>query len=385
MPTAASSSIGETAGCAVPRSAIVRPSTATASGVRCARASTKASERAAVTRYGPAGERVERGPEVLLGLRLPRAHLGEPELEPPGAARLGRGRLGERATQIRHRRLRRARRDGGARRGGEPVDHPGVARRLRGEQVLGRALGGGGVGVEQLGRLPVSGGAVGARELPVDGGADDRVREGERAPRLEDPGRHELVRRRDRGLRREAGERGRLGHRRALEHRDRARQPPGGRVEAARAARRIQRATVRAPWRSTSGADPATGRTPSSRSATSSWLTRNGMPRVARTHASANAGSGGSPRPACTSAATPSGLSGAGCRTVAAGSAARPASTSRAGPWTSGRVATTSASGSSSSRVTRKTRKRSDEASAQWASSTASTSGRRTARFAHSQ
>ena len=178
---------------------------------------------------------VERLAQMVLARRLPGRGLGDPELEQqPGA--LGRGRrLGQRAAQEHRRGLGRA----APRRGAGGVDQAprdrGVAGGLGGQQVLGRALLAGRVVVHELGRAPVRERALGHPELLVDAGPHERVDEGQRTLRLEDPGRHERVRRLG-GLRRvELGQRRRARQLRALEHGHGAGQPRRRRRQATQA------------------------------------------------------------------------------------------------------------------------------------------------------
>src|ERR671919_541821 len=122
----------------------------------------------------------------------------------------------------------------------------------------------------------------------------------------------------------------------------------------------------------------------SSRRASIRVRTRNGVPPVASQQAAANSGSGSTPKPAATSVATPLGVSGPTVTTSVAGSIVRAASNSRLAPASAGRAPSSTAACSSSRRGNRKARKRSDAASAQWASSTTSARGRPVARLAHS-
>jgi hypothetical protein len=78
----------------------------------------------------------------------------------------------------------------------------------------------------------------------------------------------------------------------------------------------------------TLAAEDVTGATPSSRSASTSVWTRNGVPPVASQQAAANRGSGSTPKPAATSVATPLVVSGATVTTSVAGSMVRAASSS---------------------------------------------------------
>ena len=108
-------------------------------------------------------------------------------------ALLGRRRLGEDAPQEGRLRLGRATLAGLACCVDQPLDDPGVLRRLADQQVLGDAFVGARQFGEQPGRSAVAPGAFGAGELGVDSAADDRVAEGQRPAGREDSGGHEDV------------------------------------------------------------------------------------------------------------------------------------------------------------------------------------------------
>ena len=168
---------------------------------------------------------VERLAQMVLARRLPGRDLGDPELEQQPGALGARRRLGQRATQQHRCGLGRA----ATRRRASGVDQPprdrGVAGRLGGQQVLGRALLAGRVVIHQLSRATVGERALRRPELLVDAGPHERVDEGQRTPGLEDPGGHERVRGLG-GLRRiELGQRRGARQLGALEHGDGAGQP----------------------------------------------------------------------------------------------------------------------------------------------------------------
>jgi hypothetical protein len=106
---------------------------------------------------------------------------------------------------------------------------------------------------------------------------------------------------------------------------------------------------------------------------------------VAARHARANFRSGLSPSAASTTRSLALSLSGAGRSTRAFARVASAATASASAPGSAGRAEIASSTGSSSTRTPRYDRKRSDGGSAQWESSTAKNSGRRSARFTVSQ
>ncbi|HEV3000285.1 MAG TPA: hypothetical protein VGW75_06040, partial [Solirubrobacteraceae bacterium] len=108
-------------------------------------------------------------------------------------AQVGGGRLGERAAQVAHGDLR-----GGAVEralGGrdERLDHRALAAGVGGEQVHGDPLGLGAGRAEHRDRPLVRQRAAAGRHVLVDGVANERVREAQRAPGVEDGGRRERV------------------------------------------------------------------------------------------------------------------------------------------------------------------------------------------------
>ena len=117
------------------------------------------------------------------------------------------------------------------------------------------------------------------------------------------------------------------------------------------AARRVTsaRETVSGMSPRTCAAEAATGAMPSRASAPASSCSRNGLPPLAAWHAAQNSSWASGPSTPRTTAAAPPALSGARCRTVAAGSAPSVAAPSP----TAGRLATTSATGRPSSRRAR--------------------------------
>ena len=135
----------------------------------------------------------------------------------------------------------------------------------------------------------------------------------------------------------------------------------------------------------TLAADAATGAIRSSRRASTSVRTRNGVPPVASQQAAANSGSGSTPKATATSVATPLMLRGCTVTTSVAGSMDRAANSSRLSPASAGRAPSTTAACNSSRRGSKKARKRSDARSAQWASSTTNAKGRCTVKLAHNQ
>ena len=81
-----------------------------------------------------------------------------------------------------------------------------------------------------------------------------------------------------------------------------------------------QRPRVAVAMFATSPAEAATGAMRSSRSASTSVRTKNGVPAVASQHAAAKAGSGSAPKPAATRMATPVVVSGGSVTSSVAGS-----------------------------------------------------------------
>ena len=135
----------------------------------------------------------------------------------------------------------------------------------------------------------------------------------------------------------------------------------------------------------TLGAEAVTGAICSSRRASTSVRTRNGVPPVASQQAAANSGSGSTPKATATRVATPLMLRGPTVATSVAGSMDRAANSSRLSPASAGRVPRSTAACNSSRRGSKKARKRSDAPSAQWASSTTNAKGRCSVRLAHNQ
>ena len=320
---------------------------------------------------------VERLAQVVLARRLPGRGLGDPELEQqPGA--LGRRAAARPARDAGARPRTRARRAAPrcARR------RPGAARSTASPagSVASRCSAAcsspAGLVVHQLSRAAVGQRALGDPELLVDAGAHERVDEGQRPLGLEDPGRHQRVRRLG-GLRR--------GRARPARPRAAAAARSSTATARARRAAGARQATQAQldPAARGAGADrlDARGRArvgrscPRALTASTSSRTRNGTPPVARWHAAVKAGSGAAPSRASTSRphrgdaqrrrAAP---------TSACGSAVSVASRWRlldARPRAARRRAARSAAPAGA--ACRKARKRSEDASAQWASSTLST------------
>ena len=143
-----------------------------------------------------------------------------------------------------------------------------------------------------------------------------------------------------------------------------------------------ERLTVREVWRSTRAALAAVGA--SVASSRRSSPSRNGLPPVTRAQAAVNASSGSPSAPVIARATAPA-LSPRGSRTSIDGLWARLSSTGWPSPASAGRAAATRLTASPSSRCARYASQRSDAGSAQWTSSTSTSSGRSTARFATSQ
>ena len=295
-----------------------------------------------------------------------------------------RWRLGECPAQEGRCRFWRAAADRRASGLEQPLDDPRVRARLADEQMLGDAFARARLLGKHARRSPVALRALRVGQLRVEAGADDRMTEGERPAWVENPRADELLGCGFGLVLLELRERGRLVQLALLEHRQRSCEPAGGLGQPAQP--ELNRTADRA------GADPldvpapsAVGEMPLSRSAPTSSRSRNGVPRVARRQASTNAGSGVSTTLDSTKAATPVLVSGGRRMTSAEGSVTSVASSAASVPVSRGRVATTSATSSSSRRVNKKARKRSDSASAHWASSTTTHRGPAAARFAHSQ
>ena len=112
---------------------------------------------------------------------------------------------------------------------------------------------------------------------------------------------------------------------------------------------------------------------------------RNGLPPLACAQAEQNDPSARSPSAERTMVATASSLSASGATRTALASLRRAAITSATAVCSPSRAVSTTSTPSSSQRAARYARNRSDEESAQWASSTAIITGPRSARFAVSQ
>ncbi len=299
------------------------------------------------------------------------------------SAARSRQRLGERAAQVRRRELGSALAARLARRRVERLDDPGVAglarrgvssvsatqgsprltlRRVetRGHTGAGRRRRGEQVDREHAGRRTargeqLRGPAVGSSQL--DGGylladrrADERMAEAQGAGVGQQIGGHELRGTLPRRVELEARERRRDREVAAVaEHRDGGGERTGvadraRRGAARRAGRCARRRRSRARPRS-----PRPGAARSRRSSASSSSTSSALPPVTRRQAATNSGAGSTPRRCAVSAATPSALKGAGPSTSVA-VAASASRTARSSPTSAGRVATSSATGSSASR-----------------------------------
>ena len=334
-----------------------------------------ATERVGEQQRGPDADAVvlpgarERLLQVRLADRLAGRGLGDPELEQQAGAVRGRRRLGQDAAQEHGRRLGRAAARGRARRLDEALRDPRIAGGVGGHEVLGDALLVVRVAVEQLGGASVGQRALGAGQLVVDAGAHERVHEGQRAPGLEDPGRDERVERLARLGGVEVGQRRRGGELGALEHGRRAGEPDGGRGEAPHAQQDPAASPARAGGLDV-GRGRASGATPSTRSASTSSRTRNGEPPVARWQASTKAASGRAGGPDSTSHATALRLSGARAHDVGLGVGGSTASAVRAVAFDLRARGDDERDRQLLQPRRRKARKRSEEVSAQCASST---------------
>ena len=199
--------------------------------------------------------------QVDLARGLTRGGLGHPELEQePGTLGGGR-RLGQRATQEDGRGLGCPAPRRGARGVHEAPCDRAIAGRLGGQQMLGRVLLARRLAVHQLSRAAVRQRALGDCEFLVDARAHERMDEGQRPVGLEDPRRHQRVRRFGRLGEVELGQGGRARQLGALEHRHRAGEARRGRGQATQAqldpaARRARADRLDARRRSRIGAHP---------------------------------------------------------------------------------------------------------------------------------
>ena len=177
----------------------------------------------------------ERLLQVDLARGLAGGGLGHPELEQEPGTLDGRRRLGQSATQEDRRGLGRPAPRRGARGVHEAPRDRVIAGRLGGQQMLGCVLLPRRLAVHQLGRAAVRQRALGDRELLVDARAHERMDEGQRPVGLEDPRRHQRVRRFGRLGEVELGQGGRARQLGALEHRHRAGEARRGRGQATQA------------------------------------------------------------------------------------------------------------------------------------------------------
>jgi hypothetical protein len=143
---------------------------------------------------GPIDGGVERRVQVAGGLAVARVGLGEAQLQQHAPAQRGLRRLGQRAAQVGDRRVRRALTDGRARGRAQLLDDPRVAGRLGGQQMRGDGVGRGPLLGEEARGAGVAGGAGAGRQLAGHRGVQDRMREGQRTPRPQDPCRRHRVR-----------------------------------------------------------------------------------------------------------------------------------------------------------------------------------------------
>ena len=283
--------------------------------------------------------------------------------------RIRRRRLGKRAVEVAGGCGRIAQRVRASRGVAQDRDHPFLAGWGREHELGGNLLGRSPAIVQEPRGARMADAARPGGQVAVDRGEDDRVHEGERAVAHEDVGAAQRLHRVPGCVRVEPGERRGHVRRRALAEQRQGPRHLGGRGREARKPPSTTVEIASGPSPRTFSASASVARRRLSSTSRSSSETRNGLPAVVSWQAPQKASAASRSTASRTQRLTAGRESGAGRSTVVEGSVTRPRRASARG-----RVPTTSAIGSSSSRRWRNPRKLRLGSSAHCASSTARSS-----------